>query len=82
MSAEPRHAALAQRLILAHLTGDEDVYDITIDEIGECPGCWRGIAEYLAAEAAGFKQNDLGLHGAIQHAAREIAYALDTETDQ
>jgi hypothetical protein len=82
MSTEPRHAALGQRLILAHLTGDEDAYDITIHEIGDCPGCWRSIAEYLTAEAAGFKQNDLGLHGAIKHAAREIAYALDIEADR
>ena len=59
MSAEPRQAALAQRLVLAHLV-EHDAYDVTVGHIGDCPDCWRGIAEYLAAVTAGLLENHEG----------------------
>jgi hypothetical protein len=45
---EGHHIVLADRLVLAYLTGNDDAYRITEDELGECPDCWRIIAKHLA----------------------------------
>jgi hypothetical protein len=50
-----RYRLSAHRMVLAWLNNvgldghdSKQVFDLIATEIGNCPGCWRRIAEYLA----------------------------------
>jgi hypothetical protein len=77
MSANARQCALAQRLVLAFLTQDEDAHDMAANEVGDCAGCWRCIAEYLVAELVLVMDNNLTENGAIARTQDELAWLLD-----
>lgn len=47
------------RLILARLHHDDHAHQLIADEIGECAGCWREIAEDLATRVT----DDLVIRG-------------------
>lgn len=71
------YSALAYRLILAELNSDEHAADTIAAEIGDCPHCWRIIAEDLAETAA---VNAVLLDGpdeAIASTEKSIIHALD-----
>jgi hypothetical protein len=52
VTTDAEYRVLGERLILAYLTDHKDTFDIAKADIGDCPHCWREVAEHLAATAA------------------------------
>ncbi len=79
-----RLRALAGRLVLAYITGDDDARYRAADDVADCPGCWRIIAEKIAATATSVTVTHFGHDEAIRMAEGVIADALDhaDEEDQ
>ncbi|MGO9350833.1 MAG: hypothetical protein ACLP3C_08405 [Mycobacterium sp.] len=78
---------IAERLILANLNDDDEeaiskhAEDTIAAEVGDCPHCWRIIAEYLASAAATYLSGHLGLDEAISHVEQNVADALDGQAE-
>jgi hypothetical protein len=72
-----RHWAWTQRLLLAQLTGDAVATELVIDEVGDCPHCWRLVAAYAVGLAADgwFSVGDND--AIIDSLCAGIGYALD-----
>jgi len=67
----------AWRLILAWLPHDDDTRQLISDEIGDCPGCWRNVAEDLAGITATDMVCSMGWDRAVAHTEEVIAISLD-----
>jgi hypothetical protein len=76
-SAANRHATLTLRLILAELTGDDDARDTVVEEINDCPDCWRAIATRAVFEAAACMWLHFGDERAIAEIQAELSGTLD-----
>ena len=76
-----RDAAIAYRLVLAHLTHDTDaILDVIVPEVD--PHRWRGITIGLAGECAAVLEATKGRQDAIKDTERRIASLLDdSESD-
>jgi hypothetical protein len=67
----------AWRLILARLHHDNDAAQIISDEVGECPNCWRGIADELAGVMATEMVSAYGWDKAVAYTEGVIEISLD-----
>jgi hypothetical protein len=77
MSGYVHFDALASRLILSCLTDDMLARDVIGAEIGDCPHCWRVIAEHLAELITENLLSEFETDEAIAQTQANIAHDLD-----
>ena len=78
MSGYVYYAEVADRMVLAQLTDDEDaIIAVISDEIGDDACSWQCIAEQLAERVAELQENRLGHDEALAEIQANITSSLD-----
>ncbi len=75
------HAVLTGRLLLAAITDDDDALGLTIENVGNCIGCWQRIATQLLGVATSEMVENQGRAGAIRMAEDFIADMLEASDE-